>query len=180
MKTCLACLIAALVAVPAFADDAARQKLAGELLTLMRFDRNIEKSFEAARQMQMAQLRTMTLSLLDEVAARDVRQRTMDYMQEQLSWKNLKDEFIAAYAEVFTADELKALVEFYRSPTGKAYVEKVPAVMDRSAEISRRHMVEIAPKVQEIVREAAARQTSGAPLPKPAPDGAEAKPVAAP
>jgi len=161
MKTCLACLFAFLFALPVVADDsAARKKLAEELLALMKFDRNIEKSFEAARQMQMAQIRTMTLSMLDEVAARDVRQRTMDYMQEQLSWKNLKDEFIAAYADVFTEPELKDLVAFYKSPAGKTYVEKVPLVMDKSSEISRKHMLEIAPKVQEIVREAAQRQTS--------------------
>lgn len=153
-----------LFALPVFAGEAERKKLAEEALVLMKFDRNIEQSFAAARQMQMAQVKTMTLSDFDAVAAKEVREKTMDFMQEQLSWKNLKDEFIAAYADIFSEEELKGLVEFYKSPVGKAYVEKVPQMMQKSAEITQRHMIEVGPKVQAIVREEAEKQKATLPL----------------
>lgn len=169
MKKLVVMLCVSVLTSPAFAEGGERMKLAEELLGLMKFERNIEKSFEAARQMQLAQVRSMTLSAFDAAAAREVRERTMDFMQQQLSWKNLKDEFVAAYAETFSEDELKGLVAFYKSPTGRSYVDKVPMVMQKSSEITQRRMLEIAPKVQEIVREAAEQQKSVLPVAPPAP-----------
>lgn len=179
-------LLATLVALPAFAVekepcctnhhegahaalspvtvDAERLKLAEELLTLMRFDRNMEQSFAAARQMQLAQLKAVNLSRLDAAAAAEVRERTMDVLQKELSWAKMKDEYIAAYAVALTKDELKAFVEFYRSPAAKAYVEKVPELMKRSAEISQRRVMAIGPQVQAIVRDVAEQQKALAPL----------------
>lgn len=164
MKLSLSFVAAVMIASSVSAGEKERKELAEELLGLMKFDRNIEQSFAAARQMQMAQLKSQTLSMFDAVAAREVRERTMDFMQEQLSWKSMKDEFIGAYAEVFSEDELKGLVAFYKSPAGKNYVEKVPQVMQKSSEITQRRMLEIAPKVQEIVREVAEQQKAVAPI----------------
>ncbi len=164
MKIRLVGLCVLLLAMPAFAGEAERKKLAEELLGLIKFERNIEQSFAAARQMQMAQVKTMTLSDFDAAAARAVREKTMDFLQEQLSWKNLRDEFIAAYAEIFTEEELKGLVNFYKTPVGQAYVAKVPEMMQRSAEITQRHMLEIAPKIQQIVKDAAEQQKAALPV----------------
>ena len=164
MKLRCVALLFLVFALPVFAGETERKKLSEELLGLMKFERNMEQSFAVARQMQMAQLKNMALSDFDAAAAKEVREKTMDFMQQELSWKNLKDEFVAAYAEVFTEAELKALVDFYRTPTGAAYVDKVPQMMQRSSEITQRRMATIGPKVQQIIAEAAAKQKSLLPM----------------
>lgn len=164
MKTKRIVFLALLVAMPVLAGEAERKKLSEELLLLMKFDRNVEQGFAAARQMQMAQLKSMTLSTFDADASAGIRAKTMDYLQANLSWEKLKDEYVAACAETFTEDELKGLIAFYRTPTGKALVEKTPQMMKNSSDIMARHMIEIAPKIQEIVREAAEAHKTAAPL----------------
>jgi len=178
MKNKIIIFIMLLTSLPAFAGDAERRELAGELLTLLKFDRNIEASFAAARQMQMAQLRTSPLPMADAATARDLREKTMDYLQQELSWKNLKDEFIGVYAEAFTEDQLHDLINFYKSPTGQAYIGKVPVLMARSAEITQKRMGTIAPEVQRMVHEAAEKQKAAIVIPspeKPAPKPEPAK-----
>lgn len=158
------CVFLGVATLPSRADDAARRKLASELLDLMKFERNIEQSFAAARQMQMAQVRTAALSKTDEKAAVDLRKRSLDLLERELSWSNLKDEFVAAYADVLTEQELQDLLAFYRSPSGRAYVEKVPELMKRSAAITQNRLASVAPQVQEMVKESAARQTNALPM----------------
>lgn len=162
-------LLLGVATLPSRADDAARRKLASELLDLMKFERNMEQSFAAARQIQMAQVRAASLSRMDEKAAVELRKRSLDLLERELSWKNLKEEFVTAYAEVLTEQELKDLIAFYESPSGRAYVEKVPELMKRSANITQTRMASVVPQVQELVKESAARQTNGLPvlLPKP-------------
>lgn len=157
-------LLLLLPAAVAQAGQDERRKLAGELLECMKFERNMEQSFAVARQMQMAQVKSMTLSTFDAKAAKEVRERAMNYLQQELSWKNLKEEFVTAYAEVFTEEELAGLVAFYKSPAGKSYVEKVPTLMQRSGEITQKRMVEIGPKIRSMVGEAAEEHKAAAPL----------------
>ena len=164
MKKYLMIVVALLLAMPVFAGVAERKKLSEELLLLMKFDRNVEQGFAAARQMQMAQLKSMTLSTFDAEASAGIRAKTMDYLQANLSWEKLKDEYVASCAETFSEDELKGLIAFYKTPTGKALVEKTPQMMKNSSDIMAKHMVEIAPKIQEIVKEAAEKQKTLAPL----------------
>ena len=52
-------------------------------------------------------------------------------VNQQLGWDSVKPEFIAAYADAFTDDELKGLVAFYNSPLGQKLIEKQPAVTEK-------------------------------------------------
>ena len=40
--------------------------------------------------------------------------------------RKLQPAYVTAYAEVFSADELRALITFFRSPAGQAYLDKSP------------------------------------------------------
>ncbi|MEA3213535.1 MAG: uncharacterized protein QOE70_6592 [Chthoniobacter sp.] len=41
-------------------------------------------------------------------------------------WLKLKPEYVKAYADVFTEEELRALIAFYKSPTGQTFLDKTP------------------------------------------------------
>ncbi len=44
----------------------------------------------------------------------------------------MKAAMYQAYAETFTEDELKSIVDFYESPNGQAVLHKMPAVMQKA------------------------------------------------
>ena len=45
-----------------------------------------------------------------------------------MSWETLQPDYVALYAELFTAEELQGLLDFYTSPIGRRLVEKSAAI----------------------------------------------------
>ena len=71
-------------------------------------------------------------------------------IKKLLSYKqDMVTDFAALYAETFTAEEMKAVADFYRSGTGAKFIELTPALMQKGAIIgmkySERIMNEIKP-----------------------------------
>lgn len=165
----------------AMADEASHRKLAEEALACMDVQRNIEQSFEAVKKMQMAQLKNMGMSAGDAEKTRVLQDEIMTMIQQEFTWDKVKDDYIQIYADTFTEEELNGLIEFYKSPTGKKFTEKMPDLMQKSMQISQKQMQNIMPKVQEISRKfaeehkAAAAALKGQPIgprltaPAPAP-----------
>ncbi|MBX3667032.1 MAG: DUF2059 domain-containing protein [Rhodocyclaceae bacterium] len=58
--------------------------------------------------------------------------RQMAVMREELGWGKIKAIYIQAYQDTFTQDEVNGLLAFYRSPAGKAFVEKMPAIAQKA------------------------------------------------
>jgi len=58
--------------------------------------------------------------------------KMMPILQEELAWDRLKDMTEQIYAQSFTQEEINGLIAFYESPAGRAFVEKMPIVMQKS------------------------------------------------
>lgn len=52
----------------------------------------------------------------------------------ELSWAKWKPVYVKIYKETFEQKDVDGLVAFYKSPTGKVAVEKMPLVMQKSME----------------------------------------------
>jgi len=147
-----------------------RYQLADELLSAMEVQKTIEQSFAAVREMQVAQIRNMNLGEANTEKAQAVQAKVMDLLSKEMSWDNIKKDYIAIYAETFTEGELKGLVEFYESPAGRKFVEKTPELMKKSMTLTQKQMADMLPKIQEIAKEAT-QQTA----PPPPPSGQPGK-----
>jgi hypothetical protein len=85
--------------------------------------------------------------------AQKFSQEMMDTIYKVLDWDNLKKDYVKIYADTFTEDELQGIINFYKSPAGKKFVEKTPELMQKAMEISQRQMGELMPKIQTMVQE---------------------------
>ncbi|MCC5807979.1 MAG: DUF2059 domain-containing protein [Opitutales bacterium] len=56
-----------------------------------------------------------------------------DIMREELSWERLEPVYIVVYSDLFDQEEVDALIEFFTSPEGRAYVAKQPRISKRTA-----------------------------------------------
>ena len=74
-------------------------------------------------------------------------------LQKDLSDPKLVDQLynqvVPLYVSHFTADEVKALTAFYRSPAGKKSLEVMPVLMAESAQAAQKLMQERAKRVVE-------------------------------
>lgn len=83
----------------------------------------------------------------------DMYMARMDQVvRDQLDWDRLKSKYAAIYRDLFTQEEIDALIAFYSSPVGQAYVTKTPMANQKiSAAINQ----EIAPIRQQAEKMAA-------------------------
>lgn len=85
-------------------------------------------------------------------------------MREELSWASLKPMYIQIYQENFTQEEIDGLIAFYKSPTGRAVVDKMPAVMQQSMLAMQNRFRPLAAKMQVAAEQAVAEaMKAGAP-----------------
>ena len=188
MKTLTVAFLAALLSVNgwiAYGQDAARTKLAEQLLDEMNMKGTVEQTFAMVKKMIPAQMeqakKAMPMGDQDEATTKKRQQRfdkmtdkMMDIVAKEMSWEAMKDDYVAVYAETFTEEELKGLIEFYKSPAGRAFAKKQPELMERSMKLGQKRMLQVMPKIQALTMEAAKeaakeRMKTAAPPEKSAP-----------
>ncbi len=84
------------------------------------------------------------------------QQKFLALMREELSWDVLGPMYVQVYTETFTQEEVDAFVEFYRTPAGKALIEKMPLVMARTQSIMSARIAPLIEKMKRAAAEAAA------------------------
>jgi hypothetical protein len=67
-------------------------------------------------------------------------ERTVGAMRQDMSVEKMRPQMARLYAETFTQEEIDGLIAFYQGPAGRAFIAKMPTVMQKSAQIMREHM----------------------------------------
>ena len=113
-----------------------------------------------AREMT-AEQRQQAEAFMDEFS-----RRMAPVMQDELAWERMKGPMAQVYAESFTQEEIDGLIAFYESPAGRAFVEKMPIVMQKSMLSMQQRMGPLVQRMTqaatEAVNELKDRQTTAA------------------
>ena len=151
-------LLATLLFIPASlmatSSDSSQRALIEELMTLTKVRENMENKFDAIEKMisaQMAQIKPQDPAKQPELSREAALM--LETIHQELNWDKMKEDYIKLYADTFTAEELKGMVAFYKSPEGQAFISKQPELTKRSMELGQKKMGEIMPKIQAIVRD---------------------------
>ena len=139
----------------AFADAASKQALADQLMVVMDVRGQLLKSMEVLKQSlpgQMGKIRPAPGAPDSSTNHEDVLDKTLDALFAGPEWEQVQQEMAGIYADVFSEAELKGLNEFYASPIGKAYLSKQPEIMQKSMAVNQRVMMNILPRLKEIMR----------------------------
>ena len=125
---------AVLVCALAFgADEPSEQhRLAAELLKAMNHDRVIGEQLEW-RQKYVRDL-VEQLGANKEWSPELKRKTTAEALKlfaENLDSESVRGKYVQAYTDAFSANELRDLIAFYRSPAGQALVKKLPALAEK-------------------------------------------------
>lgn len=80
----------------------------------------------------------------------DFQHRLFALMTAHMSWLTMKPIYVAMYDETFTADELRPLVAFFKSPAGQAYVDKMPSLVGNTMKHMQQVVAEMMPDIQKL------------------------------
>lgn len=155
MKKLVILAVAVIMAGTAFAEDATLEKkikLTEDMLSSMDLQKNMDRSFDMVKKMQMNIVKKFSQGKDSEKALK-LQAAIIDLMKKEFSWDSIKDDVVKVYAESFSEDELKALTDFYKSPVGQKLIQKQPEVQQKMMMIVQKKVMEVMPKVQAMTQQ---------------------------
>lgn len=119
-----------------------------KLLELMDVENTIENKFNS----MIPVLKQQVSSQFQDAGSKDKFEKYIDFMMEEtkeLSKKLAGEEMLSIYDKHFSHQEIKDLIKFYESPTGKKILEKTPQI---SADMMQAMTTKYLPQFQERLR----------------------------
>jgi len=153
MKYWITCAAMTVFAATALADRSSHESAAADLLKASQAEKLTEQMLGQIDGLMDQSFASAGLPAEAKPEWNSVKESMMDWMGEFLSWKELEPMYVEIYTAVFTEEELNELTAFYRSPLGRKMVEKMPALTQKSMEVTMRRMNEKMPELQTRMEE---------------------------
>lgn len=161
-----------LVTVGGFAQSP-KEKLVEEMLVLSGTPDTLKNVTEQIMQMQTQMINQRTeLSAAKKEKLVAFQQKILQKIMAFLGWENMKNDYIALYAEVYNEEELTALINFLKSPAGRKMVQKNPQLMQKAMTMMMQKMQQLTPELEKMTKEFAqemVKDEQAAPPPATAP-----------
>jgi hypothetical protein len=139
----LAGLLLALVLVQAQTPEKGKHyKAAEELLLTMNMKQVIDESLE-----QM-----LVLQLKNNPNLQPAEATLKQFFQKYMSWEALREDYIRIYMEEFTEKELKDMMSFFKTDTGKKMAARQTALMIKGAQLGQSKVQEHMSELQEMLQ----------------------------
>nr|WP_256930775.1 DUF2059 domain-containing protein [Pseudomonas sp. ABC1] len=136
---------------PVLADEATHVRNAKEFLQLARAQQLATPVYAQVQGMfaeRYAQLQggQEQQALLDSYQA-----RANAALDKAIGWDKLEPELVKLYTRQFSEQELRQLIEFYRSPLGRKVLTQLPELNMRSAQITQDKLEAAVPEVNKLL-----------------------------
>lgn len=116
---------------------------AEELLIEMDMEKTLAESINVVLDAQLQQ--TPELAQFEDVMRA--------FLQKYMSWQCLKEHMVQLYAEAFTEQELREIVAFYRTETGRKVIELTPVLMRKGMALGQQAVQEHMPELEQMILE---------------------------
>jgi len=151
-------LLILLAVVPMFADQSTKTALIEEMLQLTGADKMVDNVLDQQQALIKQQLSNLVMqddSLTPyreklEPVIEDYQVKIIGVMKKAMRWAQVKPQMVKIYDELFTEEELSAIVAFDKTPAGKALIAKTPALTEKSMEIGLRQLNDVMPEIQDL------------------------------
>ena len=80
----------------------------------------------------------------------DMRTQMLAILKDTLNWDKFEPMAVKAYRDNLTQADVDAMVKFYRSPAGRAVIEKVPKITQTMMAEMQDSLQQMVPKVQAL------------------------------
>lgn len=170
--------LAVCLPLAARADDATKKAKAQELIGILHSERMITQlTSNLVKQVNDAAEQVTGPSPTAESKARldEFEKKVSGMFDQQLGWSVMGPQIVNVYATTFTEDELTAIVNFYKSPAGSAFLTKTPEINTQLNQLAQPKLAALQTEVRQAFEEFRKTQQ-----PAPAPPTLNSLPPAGP
>jgi hypothetical protein len=129
------------------ADEASKSAKAEELLQLTQGDQML-KMMEPMMKGMVAQM-DKDMSAEQRARVGEMQGKLMALVAVRLS--KAKPALVKIYTDTYTEEEIGGILAFYKSPIGKAFLQKMPEVMQRSMPVMMQLMGDLQPELKTMM-----------------------------
>jgi hypothetical protein len=138
------------------ADDASQHAKAQELVGILHSERMVTQiSGTILKQVSEAaqQVESRNPSPENQTKLTDFNKKVTDMVNAQLSWETMGPQIVDIYAKSFTEDELTAIVNFYKSPAGSAFLAKAPDINQKLQQLAQPKLATLQTQVRDAFQD---------------------------
>ncbi|KRT73557.1 MAG: hypothetical protein XU12_C0008G0024 [Deltaproteobacteria bacterium CSP1-8] len=140
-----------------FAEPVSKHEATEEVMQYMK----AHKALETAKFGVWSLFENMREAAVDKGAQTDEErsiekkyfQKVNELIDREVTWEAVRPAFIGVFEEVFTESEINGLLFFFKSPAGKAYIEKFPILTRKLVEASQKETIRILPGLEKLEEE---------------------------
>ena len=132
---------------PVRADEASKSAKAEELLQLTQGDQMV-KMMEPMMKGMMAQA-GKDIPAEQRAKVGEMQEKIMALVAVGLS--KARPALVKVYTDTYTDEEIDGILAFYKSPVGKAFLQKMPEVMQRSMPVMMQMMGDLQPQMKTMM-----------------------------
>ena len=147
------CVILSFLSTNTYADEASHRAAAEELIHFSKPDKTLKQVWVQIRSMLEQQYHQIGAPEDLRPIFKKYNDKMFKVLEEELSYKNNKDAIIKIYVNTYTESELRAISNFYKTPAGKALLEKTPKIIQASMALNQKKMPHILQKINSIKAE---------------------------
>jgi hypothetical protein len=137
----------------AFSGEKEHKALAEELIKITDGDTVMEKMKAQVTMIFQQIAAQMNIQEADKPKLEKYSARFDAILKEDMAWEKVKPQYLDLYTSVFTEEETKGLVDFYKSDLGKKVTAKMPDLMQQSMTVARTYMQGVVPKLEALTEE---------------------------
>ncbi len=109
-------------------------KLVNEYLEVIKAEEDTNRLFNDERDKIFEDLKKdNTIPQNDKLEVEKFLRKTTEIVEKYMRWENVKQSYISIYSDVFSDEELKALIKFFRSPLGKKVIYNMHELTEKTA-----------------------------------------------
>ena len=121
----LCCLI---MAIPVLSYAGEKEDLADECLNLTGVQKAADMAVAQMSQVYDQLLGKIEMSEKQKQRAVELQNKLQQLILDELNWEKIKTEYIMLYANTYTIEELKGMIQFYGSEVGQVSCRSFPSL----------------------------------------------------
>jgi hypothetical protein len=142
------------------ADDAAKRAKIQQLFTVMRMESTLHQVMDSIEKNIIPMTQQMfggdvPPAMKQQVT--DLQKQMFGLIEQEMGWKTMEPAYTEIYARNFTEGQIDDLIAFYQSPTGTAYLDKVPTLTNESMQAAQAKVTTLQPQIRQMIEDFATR-----------------------
>jgi len=142
-------------------DQPASAASAKELVSLMDARKSIDGAFAQMDHLMDMAMKQATegqqISPEKQKILDDMHVKMVALVKDSMNWDTFEPKLEDIYRKSFSQSEMDGMIRFYRSPTGKAVLAKMPLVLQNTMQVMQQQMTDLMPKILALSKDAAAQ-----------------------